>query len=281
MKNRSKRSGFSLVELMFSVALLGVFFLGIGTFFLRGNKAAAKGTWRTHVIKRMRTGIKLIQTALNKTSYPSYTSDNSFVEMKPWDANADQYYVTFGKAFTKDSEDFVDFNAEDYVGDILTVTAVTPHQDFSSGAQTGISTVYRFFFPPTATETEIKVPNSDGVVDSRGDAFTDGVHLISLYYEIQTGTVTYNAGGSFTMGPLTTYMSARPLIPNVNRMSVKVFRKTQNHEYSLSPPAGNTYEDDYPKITLQLELECRDPLDGRLVVSQNLIYMINTHVKGS
>lgn len=280
MKNRSKRSGFSLVELMFSVALLGVFFLGIGTFFLRGNKAAAKGTWRTHVIKRMRTGIKLIQTALNKTSYPSYTSDNSFIEMKPWDIGAEQYYVNLGKAFTKDTSDFVDFNAEDYVGDILTVTAVTPHQDFSSGEQTGIATVYRFFFPPVATETEIKVPNSDGVVDSRGDAFTDGVHLVSLYYEIQTGAVTYAPGGGFTMGALTTYMSSRPLIPNVNRFSAKVFRKTQNHEYSLADPP-NTYEDDFPKITLQLELECRDPLDGRLVVSQNLIYLINTHVRGS
>lgn len=279
MKSRSKRSGFSLVELMFSVALLGIFFLGIGTFFLRGNKAAAKGTWRTHVIKRMRTGIKLIQTALNKTSYPSYTSDNSFIEMKPWDGDAEKYWVNFGKAFTKDTVDFVDFNAEDYVGDILTVTAVTPHQDFSSGEQTGVATVYRFFFPPTTLEEQIKVPNSDGVIDSRGTAFKDGVHLISLYYEIQTGTVSYGAGG-FTMGTLSTYMSARPLIPNVNRFSAKVFRKTLNHEHSLDT-SGSDYENEYPKITLQLELECRDPFDGRLVVSQNLIYMINTHVKGS
>lgn len=275
MKNRYKRSGFTLAELMISVGLLGIFFIGVGTFFISGNRAAAKGTWRTYTIKRMRTGLKLIQKAFNKTSYPSYTSDNSFIEIKPWES-AEQYWVQFGKAFTKDSNTFVNFTAKDHIGDVFTITAVTPHQKFASGEQTGTTTVYRFFFPPTNIKTEKKVANSDEVKDMDDNLFADGVHLIPLYYEIQRGTITYSAGG-FTTSALTTYMSARPLIPDVNRISVRVFRQTPNHEHSLTL-AG--HETTYPKITLQLEIECRDPFDGRLVVSQNLIQMINTHVKG-
>lgn len=258
---------FTLVEILISVALLGIFLLGVGTFFLQGNKAAAKGTWRIQTTARLRSGMKLLQRALDATAYPAYTGPNQFQEMFPWDTGADVYDLKFYKAFSSDATEPVSFVAGEIEGPILEFTTITPHQlhDDGSVAAQGQTTYYTISFPLEADRpARVVIDGNDGGKE------TPIQELVILGEE---GSHDYTGGGAPTITP--TGKTSRVSIPDVHKVTVSVFQKFPNPEYSNN---ATHKPEDFPRVTLNIEIECRDPFDARLKVVQNLIYRINTQI---
>jgi len=267
------RRGFTLTELLFASAILVVFMLGLGTFFLKGNQAAAKGTWRTHTIARVRTGMKILQTALDKTSYPSYTGPNDFAEILPNDPNASDYDLTFYLPFSKDSSQPVTFEAGVHEGNILQFTTVGPYQLASdrSVSQMGIATRYTFSFPVAADTPPRRV------VDGNRDLVT---FTTTLSITAEEGTYTYDTtNGNFNPPDFSNGRSTRITVPDVHRFAFAVFSAIPNPEYADSTDTSVLSPSLFPRITLQITVDCRDPFDARLIISQDLLYMINTQIR--
>ena len=265
IKIGSKLAAFTIVELLIAAGLLSVFLLGIGAFFLQGNKAAAKGTWRIHTVEKVRLGMSLLRRALDGTSYPSFTSNRDFSELGPDHPLAENYDLTFQKTFSKDSTTPVTFVAGD---DELIVefTTVTPYQLDDAGNSvpgTGLATAYSITLNA----------NSKTVVDAnKGTSH----NLADLTIEGQEQVYTYATGPPPTLGTFTNQGGlTRIRIPDVHQLSFRVAKSYPNPEYEGSKSR------DYPRITLEIYIECRDPFDGRLAVTQTLIYMINTQVRGT
>ncbi len=264
LKHKGSRA-FTIVEMLIAAGLLGVFLLGIGAFFLQGNKAAAKGTWRVHTVNKMRLGMSLLRRALDGTSYPSFTSNSDFSELGPEHASAENYDLSFAKAFSKDSTTPVSFVAG--VDELIVgFTTVTPYQLDEVGNSvpgSGLATAY------TIT---LNLDNSKTVIDSNKGTSYD---LADLTIEGQEQVYTYTAGtppvvDAFIDQPGFT----RIRIPDVHQVTFRVAKSYPNPEYE------GTKSTDYPRITLEIYIECRDPFDGRLAVTQTLVYMINTQVRG-
>ena len=263
--SNSKFAAFTLVEILVAAGILSIFLIGIGLFFLQGNKAAAKGTWRVHTVEKMRLGMSLLRRALDGTSYPSFTSNTDFSELGPEDPSAESYNLTFQKAFSKDSTTPVTFVAgTDEL--IVKFTTVTPYQLDDAGNSvpgSGLATAYSISLNS----------NSKTVTDPNAGITHD---LADLTIEGREQKYTYATGpppilGTFTdEGGLT-----RIRIPDVHEVSFRVAKQYPNPEYQGSKST------DYPRITLEIYIECRDPFDGRLAVTQTLIYMINTQVGGT
>ena len=264
--------GFTLTELLIASAILTIFMVGSGTFFLKGNQAAAKGTWRTHTIARARTGMKFLQTALDKTSYPSYTGPNAFDEISPWDAEASDYDLTFYLPFSKDSTEPVTFEAGVHEGTILQFITVSPYQvapDLSV-AQMGVATRYTFSFPIAAD-----IPPRNVFDGNRGiNTFTTTLSITA-----EEGTYSYDpAANTFNNPDFSAGRSRRITVPDVHRFVFFIFSSNPNPEYADETDAARTPAL-FPRITLQITLESRDPFDARLVITQDLIYMVNTQIR--
>ncbi len=256
---------FTMVELLIVAGLLGVFLIGIGTFFLQGNKAAAKGTWRVHTVEKMRIGMSLLRRALDGTSYPSFTSNRDFSELGPDHPLAENYDLNFQKTFSKDSTLPVSFVAG-VNGLIVEFTTVTPYQIDEAGNSvpgSGLATAY--------TITLSDKPKT--VVDANKGLSHD---LAELTIEGQEQVYNYTTGPPPALGAFTDQGGyTRIRIPDVHHVSFRVAKSYPNPEYE------GTKSTDYPRITLEIYIECRDPFDGRLAVTQTLIYMINTQVRGT
>ena len=264
-KMSAQSRGFTIVELLIAAGLLAVFLIGIGIFFLQGNKAAAKGTWRVHTVEKMRLGMSLLRRALDGTSYPSFTSNRHFLEIGPDDPLAENYDLNFQKTFSKDSTLPVTFVAgTDKL--IVEFTTVTPYQLDEAGNSvpgSGLATAYSITLSDNAKTVE--------------DAAKGVSHdLAELTIEGQEQIYTYSTGPPPTLGTFTDKGGfTRIRIPDVHQVSFRVAKSYPNPEYE---DAKST---DYPRITLEIYIECRDPFDGRLAVTQTLVYMINTQVRGT
>ena len=261
----ARSRGFTIVELLIAAGLLSVFLVGIGTFFLQGNKAAAKGTWRVHTVEKMRLGMSLLRRALDGTSYPSFTSNRHFSELGPDDPLAENYDLNFQKTFSKDSTVPVTFVAGiDSL--IVEFTTVTPYQLDESGNSvpgSGLATAY------TITLSD----KSKTVKDTNKGISHD---LADLTIEGQEQSYSYSTGPPPTLGSFTDQgRFTRIRIPDVHQVSFRVAKSYPNPEYE------DVKSTDYPRITLEIYIECRDPFDGRLAVTQTLVYMINTQVRGT
>lgn len=265
------KTAFTLVEILIAVALLGVFLIGVGTFFLQGNKAAAKGTWRLHTTARVRSGMKLIQRAFDGTAYPSYTGPNQFLEMKPTDTEASQYDLKFGLDFSADATEPVSFVAGEFEGTILEFTSATPYQlnDDGSVASMGATTKYTLSFPLQADKPAKVVKDGNKGIE------TATQELIILAEE---GSYEYSSGAF--AAPTLNGKQTRVRIPDVHKITFSIFQAYPNPEYANEPTGSSLTPEAYPKITLNVELDCRDPFDARLKIVQNLIYQINTQVRG-
>jgi prepilin-type N-terminal cleavage/methylation domain-containing protein len=254
MKNR----GFTLIEILIASAILTVFLLVVGNFFLSGNKAASKGTWRNHTANRLRTAMKLIQQGLDKTAYPSYTSDTDFDE-KPYPEFDLKFGggslsvpasgpLTFEANPTGENAGFTDVN--NYILQFTTATPIKNLTQYSgtSVSPGGITTRYTFFFaaePPRTIDTHVN---------------NEQVFLSSLWYQVEGGTYTYDEGSRQFSGFTAFNMihPARPLVPDVTKIEFELFNANSN--------------------TLKIFIECKDPFDGRHAITQNLIHMINTSI---
>lgn len=262
----SKLRAFTIVELLIAAGLLSVFLVGIGLFFLQGNKAAAKGTWRVHTVEKMRLGMSLLRRALDGTSYPSFTSNNDFSELGPEHPLAENHDLNFNKMFSKDSTTPVTFFAGTDDGLIVQFTTATPYQIDEVGNSvpgSGLATAYTITL------------NSDfkTVIDGNRGISHD---LTELIIEGKEQIYTYATGPPPTLGTFTDQGGlTRIRIPDVHQVSFRVAKSYPNPEYE------GTKSLDYPRITLEIYIECRDPFDGRLAVTQTLVYMINTQVRSS
>ena len=256
---------FTIVELLVVGGLLGVFLAGVGIFFLQGNKAAAKGTWRVHSVEKMRIGMSLLRRALDGTSYPSFTSNRDFSELGPDHPLAENYDLNFQKPFSIDSTVPVSFVAGIDTS-IVEFTTVTPYQIDEAGKSvpgSGLATAYSITL---SDKFKTIVDANEGVSHKLADLTIEGQEQV---YNYTNGTPP--ALGAFTdQGGFT-----RIRIPDVNHVSFRVAKSYPNPEYE------GTKSTDYPRITLEIYIECRDPFDGRLAVTQTLIYMINTQVRGT
>jgi len=261
----SIRNGFTIVELLIAAGLLSVFLVGIGAFFLQGNKAAAKGTWRVHTVEKMRLGMSLLRRALDGTSYPSFTSNSDFSELGPDHPLAENYDLNFQKTFSKDSTTPVTFVAgTDEL--IVEFTTVTPYQLDESGNSvpgSGMATAYTITLDS----------NSKTVTDSNKGTSRE---LAELTIAGQEQIYNYELGPPPTLGTFTDQSGlTRIRIPDVHQVSFRVAKSYPNPEYE------GIKSNNYPRITLEIYIECRDPFDGRLAVTQTLVYMINTQVRGT
>lgn len=255
--------GFTLIEILVASAILTIVLLGLGTFFLKGNQAAAKGTWRTHTIGKLRSGMKILQTALDKTSYPSYAEANIFKEILPGEVGALDYDLNFYQAFSKESTEPVTFQAGQHSGNLLQFTTATPCKAVD---QIGTATRYTFAFPEVEKTRTINDANL-------GTTTT----LTFLEITVEDGQYTYDKNtGQFSAPDFTNSATTKLLIPDVHHMAFSIFSAVPNPEYadvSASAPG------EFPRITLKIGIDCRDPFDARLTVSQDLVYMINTQVR--
>lgn len=259
-----RRGGFTLVEILIASLLLGIFLLGVGVFFLQGNKTAAKGAWRIHTVEKMRLGMSLLRRAFDGTAYPSFTSLNNFVEKHPGDSDAETFDLKFAKAFSKDSTTAVTF-AAGIDEQIVEFTSVTPYQEDQSGNSvpgSGLATAYRIALEPAA--------DAKLVTDSNG---SKKFFLSNLVIEGIEQTYAFTGGGALgAFVPQTKRTRIR--IPDVHLVSFRVAKSYPNPEYGDEAAT-------YPRITLEIYIECRDPFDARLAVTQTMVYMINTQVRGS
>jgi type II secretory pathway pseudopilin PulG len=257
---KKTRKAFSLVELLIATGLLGGFLLGVGSFYLSGNKATTKATWRNNTSGNLRRAMKLLQQALDKTAYPTYTSDRDFQE----DRNNALFELDFGPGLLSAAPSGVltfeadpagansGFNTADNY--ILRFTTATPIQDL--GGVVGSSPLgklvrYTFYFADPTVITK----HANRVVSHRGDdgAMVD-VYLTRLMYRIEEGTYTY-AAGTFTLGGFGAPVD-RILVNDVNRITFSEFNSQTR--------------------TIQVVIDCKDSIDGKHTVTQNLIHMINT-----
>ena len=262
-KHRGSRA-FTIVELLIAAGLLSVFLLGIGTFFLQGNKAAAKGTWRVHTVEKMRLGMSLLRRALDGTSYPSYTSNSDFLEFGPEHDSAGDYDLNFAKDFSKESTTPVTFVAgiDEFIVGFTTVTPYQLDEVGNSVPGSGLATAYTI---------ALNLDNSKTVIDSNKGTSYD---LADLTIEGQEQVYTYTAGTPPALDFIDQPGFTRIRIPDVHQVSFRVAKSYPNPEYE------GTKSTDFPRITLEIYIECRDPFDGRLAVTQTLVYMINTQVRG-
>jgi hypothetical protein len=260
---------FTLVELLFSTFILTIFLLALGSFFLQGNEAAAKGTWRTHTNARVRTAMKMLQIALDKTSYPSYTGPDAFDEIRPWDAGAADYDLNFSQTFSSTSVDPVTWEAGVQEGTILQFVTASPHQVSSdlSVEQAGVTTRYTLAFPLAAD----KAPHV--VVDGNLGVSTA---LQTLVFTAEEGNYNYDPATTSFTAPTYSGNQVRITVPDVQRISFGVFQAHPNPEYLDD---GTYNPADYPRITLRIILECNDPIDARLKIVHNLLHMIHTQVR--
>lgn len=263
----TRKRGFSLTEILVGTALMTVFLVGVGTFFLQGNKAAAKGTWRIHTVEKMRLGMSLLRRALDGTAYPSYTSANNFVEMHPSDAAIEPFDLKFTKGFSKDSTTAVTFVAG-VDEQIVAFTSVTPYQEDEAGNSvpgSGLATAYTMSLEP-ATDAKLVTDPTEGVSFYTSDLVIEGVE------QAYTFTVGGAAAALGTFTPKTNKFRIR--IPDVHVVSFRVAKSYPNPEYGTDALT-------YPRLTLEIYIECRDPFDARLLVTQTMVYMINTQVRGT
>ncbi len=266
-----KYKAFTLVELLFASMILTVFLLGLGSFFLQGNEAAAKGTWRTHTNARMRTAMKMLQIALGKTSYPAFTSPEAFDEVYPWDAGAADYDLNFSQTFSATSVDPVTWEAGVQEGTIVQFVTASPHQLASdlSVEQAGVTTRYTLAFPLAAdTPPHVVIDGNLGVSTA----------LQTLIITAEEGSYSYDTATESFNAPTYSGTQTRVTVPDVQKISFAVFQAHPNPEYAdetdpTHSPANN------PRITLRIILECRDPIDARQRIVHNLLHMINTQVR--
>lgn len=262
-----RQRGFSLTEILIGTSLLMVFLLGVGTFFLQGNKAAAKGTWRIHTVEKMRLGMSLLRRALDGTAYPSYTSTSNFVEMHPSDTAIEPFDLKFTKSFSKESTTAVTFVAG-VDEQIVAFTSVTPYQVDEAGNSvpgSGMATAYSISLEP-AVDAKLVTDANQGVSFYTSDLVIEG--------EEQAYTFT-TGGGTATLGTFTPQTKKFKIrIPDVHLVSFRVAKSYPNPEYGSDAST-------YPRLTLEIYIECRDPFDARLIVTQTMVYMINTQVRGT
>lgn len=247
------------MELLIATGLLGGFLLGVGSFYLSGNKATSKATWRTNTSGNLRRAMKLLQQALDKTAYPTYTSDRDFRE----DRNNALFELDFGPGLLSAAPSGVltfeadpaginpGFNTPDNY--ILRFTTATPIQELGGVAGSsplGNMVRYTFYFADPSV-----IEYASRVVSHRGDdgAMVD-IHLTRLMYRIEEATYTY-AAGTFTLGGFGAPVD-RILVNDVNRITFSEFNSQTK--------------------TIQVIVECKDSIDGKHTVVQNLIHMINT-----
>ncbi|MBW7877647.1 MAG: type II secretion system protein [Candidatus Cloacimonetes bacterium] len=254
--NIFRNRGFTLTEILMGAALLAVFMLGVGQFFLSGNQAAAKGTWRTHTAQQMRMTMKIIQMALDKTAYPSFTSSDNFDEIKPGEPGASIYEITFGGGQILTESTPITFAASTHQGMIFEFATATPYQmglnRLASSASGGITTKFTFSFPDT---------------DPPKFAYRTEIALQSLMYKIEGGNYTY----STTFEGIDTF-------PNVLLSQRRLLNDVHSITFRMLPKPGS---DLIHKATIQIDIESRDPFNGQHVVSQSLLHMVNTNVAGS
>lgn len=245
------RKAFTLVEILIATGVLGGFLLGVGSFYISSNKATSKATWRTNTSSNLRRAMKLMQQALDKTSYPAYTDDWNFQEN-----NSDTACHLHFSAGSLASALILTYYAEPSQtagkgedSPILSFTTATPIKNLHGVADSsneGKLIRYNFFFEEPGNEKKMSYYGENGeAVD---------IYLTKLMYTTEEGTYTYG-GGAFTAGTLNK-SNPRILVSDVHSITFSEFNQRTK--------------------TIQIVVECRDSIDGKHTVVQNLIHMINT-----
>lgn len=252
--NRSKfrrvSRGFTLTEILMAGGIFSIFLVIVGTFYFRGNKAATKAAWRTHTAAQLRMTLKLMEQAFEKTAYPTYTSTTDFDELESTNADAIPFKVTIGDgsvALTPSAP--ITLTASDTKGLVLSFATAIPYSIGADGstASGGITTAYTFFFNDEEAEL---IPNTTHAYKT-------------LMYSISGGEYTYSSGTFSGVDSFPTVISPeKPLLNHVNEIT-----------FSMLPKPAN---ENIHKATIQVDISCRDPLDGRHVVSQTMLHMVHT-----
>ncbi len=218
---------------------------GLFSMYSKGNKAAAKGTWRVNAVKQQRLALRRVKDKLEKSSYPSLIAIDDYHELSP-DFGSEAYVMDLGEGTPSPSSpagiDQFDFKNE---GEIVTFYTCTPRQEFEEFTNPIPS------IPGKAEKITLSLVQTGTTTNSLALVLTTAVADIT------------RSGDVASVGGFSDEFSYPPIVNNVSLVSIGVDSRSTTRE----------------KTVLEFSVECTDPFDGRLRVTETAKAVVNVRVK--
>jgi prepilin-type N-terminal cleavage/methylation domain-containing protein len=296
MKSRRQRPGFTLVEIIISLAVMLVLTYGVYSMLIQGTKTATQGIWRTTTGRRLQVGVERLRKALTAASFPAMVTP----EFNLIDSDA-RHYIVLGKGAGPVGRDLEITEAQDQADQDSTSGA--EYYALGAGREGGADEngeAAQFVLAASScTPSQKRLP---GLPEQDGQAQTTVFWLSNarpvlrggLFVAVQdlmyaTNKVAYGTGDVLTTGN-TIAVTGHPLgaipangkilIPDVNSVRIRV----TYFDPAANAGAGAFVESTDPvspdkKPTLELGIRCVDPDSGKAVLSKLLKVQCNAGLK--